>query len=79
MKLDQQTAEALVRLSHSKDFQLFAAWLDNAHGIFINGAVMGHDDNFSPDVLRGRAQGLSIIKSEMEKAPELVGRIQKIS
>lgn len=40
---------------------------------------MGHDENYSPDVLRGRAQGLSILKNEMSKAGETVGRIQKIS
>jgi hypothetical protein len=40
---------------------------------------MGHDENHSPDVLRGRAQGLSILKHEMEKAPGTAGRIQRIS
>ena len=68
-----------MRLAHNKDFQVFAAWMDTAHSTFVNGAIMGFDDNYSPDVLRGRAQGLSIIKNEMEKAPDVAGRIQKIS
>lgn len=68
-----------MRLANNRDFITFGNWLDEVHGIFINGAVMGFDEKFSPDVLRGRAQALSIIKSEMEKAPDVVGRIQKIS
>lgn len=68
-----------MRLMHNKDFKTFLDWFDQAHSIFINGAVMGYDEKFSPDVLRGRAQGLSILKSEMEKAPEVAGRIHKIS
>lgn len=79
MKLDQETAEALIRLAHNKDFIVFGAWLDQVHTIFVNGAVMGIDENYSPDVLRGRAQALSIVKAEMEKAPDVAGRIQKIS
>lgn len=78
MKLTPPTAEALIRLSHNKDFQIFIDWLDEVHGLFVNGAIMGHDENNSADVLRGRAQGLSILKHEMEKAPEVAGRIQKI-
>ena len=68
-----------MRLAHHKDFQVFAAWMDVVHSNFVNGAIMGFDENYSPDVLRGRAQGLSILKNEMEKAPEVAGRIQKIS
>lgn len=64
---------------NNRDFQTFLNWFDSAHSIFVNGAVMGHDENYSPDVLRGRAQALSILKNEMEKAPEVAGRIQKIS
>ncbi len=79
MKLDRETAEAIVRLAGSRDFKVFLDWFDEAHSIFINGAVMGFDENYSPDVLRGRAQALSILKREMEKAPEVAGRIQKIS
>lgn len=79
MKLNQETAEALMRLAHSKDFQVFANWMDEVHAIYVNGAVMGHDDKNSTDVLRGRAQGLSIMKHEMEKAPDVAGRIHKIS
>jgi hypothetical protein len=63
----------------NKDFEKFLSWFDDTLTIFVNGAVMGHDENFSPEVLRGRAQGLSILKHEIQKAPELVGRIQKIS
>ncbi len=40
---------------------------------------VGADANHTPDVLRGRAQGVSIIKNEMESAPNVAGRIQKIS
>ena len=68
-----------MRLSHSQDFQLFATWLDGIHNVYIQGAIMGHDENNNSDVLRGRAQGLSIVKNEMEKAPDVAGRIQKIS
>lgn len=79
MNLDAETAEALLRLSHNKDFQVFGKWLDAVQQVYINGAIMGHDENNSSDVLRGRAQGLSILMHEMEKAPEIAGRIQKIS
>ena len=54
-------------------------WFDLALVTFTQGAVMGVDENFTPDVLRGRAQGLTILKSEMEKAPDVAGRIQKVS
>ncbi|MBW2451755.1 MAG: hypothetical protein JRF07_05300 [Deltaproteobacteria bacterium] len=79
MKLTQETAEALVRLSNNRDFIKIMDWFDEVHGAFIQGAVMGVDENYSPDVLRGRAQALSILKAEIEKAPQVVGRIQKIS
>jgi hypothetical protein len=78
LKLDQEAAEALMRLAHNKDFQTFGNWLDFVHTTFIQGAIIGVDDQ-DPAVLRGRAQGLSILKNEMEKAPDVVGRIQKIS
>lgn len=78
MKLNQETAEALVRLAHTKDFQTFGNWLDLCQATFIQGAIMGVDEQ-DPAVLRGRAQGLSIIKNEMEKASDVAGRIQKIS
>jgi len=55
-------------------------WVETVHTVFVNGAIMGiADDNNTADVLRGRAQGLSILKHEMEKAPDVVGRIQKVS
>jgi hypothetical protein len=79
LKLDQETAEALMRLAHNRDFQTFGNWLETVHSTYVQGAVMGYDENYSSDVLRGRAQGLSILKNEMEKAPEVAGRIQKIS
>ena len=78
MKLDQETAEAIVRLAANRDFKVFCDWFDQVHNVFVHGAVMGHDEHHSPDVLRGRAQGLSMLKHEMEKAPEVAGRIQKI-
>ena len=68
-----------MRLAHNKDFAVFAAWMDVVHSTFVQGAIMGFDDNYTPDVLRGRAQGLSILKNEMEKAPDVAGRIHKIS
>jgi len=78
LKLDPDTAEALIRLAHNRDFQKFGEWLELVHTVFIQGAIMGVD-NHDPAVLRGRAQGLSIVKNEMEKAPDVAGRIQKIS
>lgn len=68
-----------MRLAHSRDFQIFGTWLDSMHSGFIQGAIMGVDENYSADVLRGRAQGMSILKGEMEKASDVAGRIQKIS
>lgn len=68
-----------MRLAHNKDFIVFADWMETVHGVFTNGAIMGHDPQNNSDVLRGRAQGLSILKHEMEKAPDVAGRIQKIS
>ena len=68
-----------MRLAHARDFQIFGNWLDAVHSAFIQGAIHGVDENFSADVLRGRAQGLSILKQEMEKAADVAGRIQKIS
>jgi len=68
-----------MRLANNRDFQTFVNWLDAVHGVYVNGAIMGHDENNNSDVLRGRAQGLSILKHEMEKAPDVAGRIQKIS
>jgi hypothetical protein len=79
LKLDQETAEAILRLTNNRDFATFLHWFDSALVTFTQGAVMGFDENHSSDVLRGRAQGLSILKHEMEKAPEVAGRIQKIS
>jgi hypothetical protein len=67
-----------MRLAHNRDFQVFGEWLETVHTTFIQGAIMGVDGN-DPAVLRGRGQGLSIVKNEMEKAPDVAGRIQKIS
>lgn len=79
MKLDQETAEAIVRLTHNADFKKFLEYFDLVHSMYIQGAINGVDENYSSDVLRGRAQGISILKAEIEKAPELISRIQKIS
>lgn len=68
-----------MRLSNTKDFQTFGDWLDTVHAAFVDGAVMGVDEHYSPDVLRGRAQALSIVKNEIKKAPDVAGRIQKVS
>ena len=78
MKLNQETAESLMRLAHNRDFQTFGSWLDAVHVAFTNHAIVG-DEKTSPDVLRGRAQAIGILKNELEKAPEVAGRIQKIS
>lgn len=78
MKLDRETAEALVRLSANGDFQQFLEWLDVVQQAFVNGAVMGYDEKFGPDVLRGRAQGVSILKSEMQTASDVVTSLQKV-
>ena len=67
-----------MRLAHTRDFQTFGEWLDTVHTKLIQGAIMGVDDT-DPAVLRGRAQGLSILKNEMEKASDVAGRIQQIS
>ena len=64
--------------SHNTDFQQFAEWLEIVHITFTQGAIMGVDGQ-DPAVLRGRAQGISIVKMEMEKASDVAGRIQKIS
>lgn len=79
MQLDRDTAEAIVRLANSRDFKVFLDFFDKLNTALVQAAIQGVDDNFSPDVLRGRAQGLAILKKEIEKAPEVAGRIQRIS
>jgi len=79
LKLDRDTAEAIVRLSANPDFEKFLEWFDKVHKLFSEGAIMGWDEHYTPDVLRGRAQGLSMFKKEMEKAPEVTNRIQRVS
>jgi len=78
VKLNQETAEAITRLSHNKDFELFIAWFDAVYNAMRDHAIQGVDENFSADVLRGRAQAFAIIRQEMANAPNLVGRIQKV-
>lgn len=67
-----------MRLAHTRDFQTVGNWLDLVHQTFVSGAIMGVEGE-DPAVLRGRAQALAILKNEMEKAPDVAGRIQKIS
>lgn len=68
-----------MRLANNRDFQKFADWLDIVDHTFVSGAVIGVDENYNADVLRGRAQATGIIKKEMAKASDVAGRIQKIS
>lgn len=80
MKLDRETAESIVRLMAIRDFEVFLNYLDTFEAGLITGAIHGvDDDKFSPDVLRGRAQGIGIFKHEILKAPDVAGRIQKVS
>lgn len=79
MLLDKEAAEAIVRLTNSRDFQVFMDFVDKVNTSMVANAINGQDENFSPDVLRGRAQGMAILKQEILKAPETAGRIQRVS
>lgn len=80
MKMDRETADAVVELMHNPKFEVFCNWLDKLNTVFTDNSVMGvsNDPSVTPDVLRGRAQAMKIIKQEMGKAPELAQRIQSV-
>lgn len=67
-----------MRLSANNDFQDFLEWFDIQHDACVTAAVMGVDQNFNADVLRGRAQALTVLKNELQTAPEIATRIQKV-
>ena len=81
MQLDRETADAIVELMHNPKFEVFCAWLDALNTGFTENAITGvsNDTAVTPDVLRGRAQAMQIIKLQMAKAPEVAQRIQRVS
>lgn len=81
MKLERETADAIVELSHHPKFEVFCAWLDALNTGFTKHAIAGISDDpaINPDVLRGRAQAMEILKREMGRAPEVAQRIQRVS
>ena len=81
MKIDRETADAVVELMHHPKFAVFCTWLDELNTGFTAHAIAGisDDPNINPDVLRGRAQAMQIIKQQMAKAPEVAQRIQRVS
>ena len=79
MKLDQETAEAIIRLMGNRDFKTVLDYLDTVEAGFVTGAIHGDGEHGSPDLLRGRAQGIGIFKHEVSKAPDVAGRIHKVS
>ena len=81
MKIDQKTAEAVVELMHYPSFEVFCNWLDELNTGFTDHAIAGiaPDPVTTPDVLRGRAQAMQIIKQQMDSAPKVAQRIQRVS
>jgi hypothetical protein len=81
MKIDRKTADAVVELMNNPNFKLFCDWLDELNTGFTEHAIAGiaPDPVTTPDVLRGRAQAMQIIKQQMEKAPEVAQRIKRVS
>ncbi len=81
MALDQKTADAIVDLMRMPQFEVYCAWLDSLNTAFTENSVMGisnEDPGVTPDVLRGRAQAMKIIKHEMGKAAKTSTRIQQV-
>ncbi len=78
MKMDQDTADAITDLMRIPQFETFVNWLDELNEGFTAHAIAGISDeaNTTPDVLRGRAQAMQIIKQQMGKAPEIASRIK---
>lgn len=81
MKIDRKTADAVVELMHIPSFLIFCDWLDALNTGFTENAIAGmsNDDSVTPDVLRGRAQAMQIIKQQMAKAPAVAQRIKRVS
>ncbi len=81
MALDRKTADAINDLMRMPQFKVFCEWLDVLNIAFTDNSVMGvsNDAGVTPDVLRGRAQAMKIIKQEMAKAPQVASRIQQVS
>ena len=80
MQLERKTADALVVLMRLPEFQVFCDWLDALNTGFTENAIAGisNDVNNTPDVLRGRAQAMQIIKQQMAKAPDVASRIKQV-
>ncbi len=77
MKLDLKTADAINDLMRMPQFEVFCGWLDALNTAFTESAIAGIEGE-PPEVLRGRAQAMKIIKQEMAKAPSVATRIQQI-
>lgn len=80
MNLDQKTADAIVDLMRIPQFEVFCDWLDALNTGFTDNAITGmsNDSAITPDVLRGRAQAMHIVKQQMAKAPEVAKRIKQV-
>ena len=80
MQMDRKTADALVILTRIPEFKVFCDWLDALNTGFTENAIAGisNDVNNTPDVLRGRAQAMQIIKQQMHKAPQVASRITQV-
>lgn len=81
MTLDQKTADAIVDLMRIPQFEVYCTWLDSLNTAFTESAIAGmsNDGNVTPEVLRGRAQAMKIIKQEMGKAAKVASRIKRVS
>ena len=80
MALDQKTADAIVELMRIPQFKVYCDWLDELNTAFTENSIAGisNDPGVTPDVLRGRAQAMKIIKHEMGKAAKTSTRIQRV-
>ena len=81
MALDKKTADAITELMRMPPFEVFCDWLDELNTAFTENSVIGvsNDPGVTPDVLRGRAQAMKIIKVEMGKAAKTSSRIHRVS
>ncbi len=77
MQLDRKTADAINDLMRIPQFEVFCNWLDALNTAFTETAIAGVGDE-PPEVLRGRAQAMKIVKQEMAKAPDVATRIQQV-
>ena len=80
MNLDQKTADAIVDLMRMPQFEVYCSWLDALNTAFTENAIAGisNDASVTPEVLRGRAQAMKIIKQEMGKAADVAQRIKRV-